>query len=152
MSENPVGRPTEYKPEYCEQLINHMAEGLSYETFGVTIGVSRATLYVWENAKNDDGTPKHPEWIAAKKQGFEACQIFYERVGRNMLLGLVDKKTDPVTGKETVIDYTKGNTTVWVFNMKNRFNWRDKVDHTSDNKPMRESVVIQLPSNGREKE
>lgn len=152
MNENIMGRPTVYKPEYCQQLINHMAEGLSYETFGVTIGVARATLYVWENAVNEDGTPKHPEWIEAKKQGFEACQIFYERVGRNMLLGLIDEKTDPTTGKKTVIDYTKGNTTVWVFNMKNRFNWRDKVDHTSDNKPMRESVVIQLPSNGREKE
>ena len=30
---NPVGRPTKYKPEYCEMLIEHMSEGLSFESF-----------------------------------------------------------------------------------------------------------------------
>lgn len=147
-----AGRKSDYKPEYCKQLIAHMAEGLSYESFAGIIGTTRSTLYNWEKLKNEDGSVRYPEWLEAKEEGYARCQAFWEKAGRNMMLGLKSEQTDPVTGEKHEIDYTKGNATVWIFNMKNRFNWRDKVDHTSDNKPMRESVVIQLPSNGREKE
>jgi len=155
MNETPTkdlgGRPTLYKPEYCEQLITHMAEGLSYESFAGIVGASEKTLYNWENAKNETGELTHPEWLEAKERAFALCRVFWERAGRNMMLGIKTVQKD-AKGVETELDFSKGNATVWIFNMKNRFNWRDKVDHTSDNKPMRESVVIQLPSNGREKE
>lgn len=150
MSENEAGRPTEYKQEYCEQLIAHLAEGLSYESFAGVIGVARSTLFNWEKLKNDDDSLRYPEWLEAKEIGFAKCQLFWERLGRNMTLGLKGEQTDPNTGKKTEVDYTKGNSTTWIFNMKNRFNWKDKVDHTTDDKPMQEKVFM-IPSNGREK-
>lgn len=91
----PFGRPTKYKPEYCEQLFEHMAEGLSYETFGVQIGVTTSTLYEWEK--------KYSDFSEAKKSGFGACQAYWETMGRNSMR---DKSF---------------NTAMWIYNMKCRF-------------------------------
>ena len=49
------GRPTDYKPEYCAQLLEHMTEGLSIEAFASVIGVAKQTLYTW--------TEKHAEFF-----------------------------------------------------------------------------------------
>ena len=104
-----VGRPSVYKPEYCQMLIDHMASGLSFESFAGLIGVCRATVYNFE---------KHPEFLDAKKIAFERNRLFWEKVGvEGMFMG----------GKDNPF-----NATVWVFNMKNRFNWSDKKE-TSHN-------------------
>lgn len=158
MTEYTIGRPPDYKPEFCQMLIDHMAEGLSYETFAAVIKTSRKTLYNWENATYTEntapspdlvGAPMYPEWSAAKEEGITRCQQFWEMAGRNMMLGLKTEQKDK-DGNIKSIDYTKGNATVWIFNMKNRFNWKDKVDHTTDDKPINEIVTIELPANGRE--
>ena len=102
----PVGRPTKYKPEYCQQLIEHMALGLSYECFGAVIDVSLSTTQRWEGL--------HEEFSVAKIKGFHKSRLFYERLGRQALLGNIPNF----------------NTTIWIFNMKNRFpnEWRDRHD------------------------
>lgn len=104
------GRPTDYRPEYCEALVEHMASGLSYETFSATIGTCRASLYVWEKA--------HPEFLDAKKRGFEVCQIFWEKLGIKHIVN----KSSKEEGSESL------NTGVYVFQMKNRFKWTDRVE------------------------
>ena len=38
------------------------------------------------------------------------CQVWWERTGRKMTMG------------------ADGNATVWIFNMKNRFGWKDKTE------------------------
>ncbi len=48
-----MGRPTEYRPEYCQQLITHMAKGGSFESFGADANCHRGTLYDWEAAHPD---------------------------------------------------------------------------------------------------
>lgn len=53
-----AGRPSEYKPEYCEMLINHAEQGYSFESFAGRIGVTPQTIYNWEKA--------HPEFFEAK--------------------------------------------------------------------------------------
>lgn len=72
-----------------------MAEGLSYESFGATIGFSRAVLYQWEE--------KHPAWLAAKEVAFEHCLLFWEKAGRSGMF---------------MTNFKAG---VWVHNMKARF-------------------------------
>ncbi len=99
-----VGRPPKYKPEYCQMLIDHMATGMSYETFAATIGTYRSVLYDWEK--------KYQEFSDAKKIAVEACQAFWEKIGMAQAVG--DKH------------YGKGSTASWIFNMKNRFNWTDR--------------------------
>lgn len=103
-SPNPVGRPTNYKPEYCEKLVEHMSKGLSYETFAGTIDTHKQTLYDWEKA--------NPEFMDAKKRAFEKCRIFWEQIAIDHL-----------------VEHDKGsklNSSVWIFNMKNRFRWTDR--------------------------
>lgn len=97
-----MARPSKYKPEYCEQLIEHMREGLSFESFSAVIGVNRDSLYEWTN--------KHQEFSDAKKVGLDHNLLFWEKVGRNGALGKIPNF----------------NPTTWIFNMKNRHLWKDK--------------------------
>lgn len=101
----PVGRPSKYDSIFCEMLIEHMSEGLSFESFAATIGTHRDTLYQW--------TKTHSDFSDAKKIACEASCLFWEKMG---IEGLY-------TSKETTF-----NTGVWIFNMKNRHGWRDKPD------------------------
>lgn len=41
------GAPTQYKPEYCDMLIEHCKTGFSVNSFGAVVGVAVSTLYVW---------------------------------------------------------------------------------------------------------
>ncbi len=107
-----MARPTKYKKSYCEDLILHGKDGFSFECFGPSIGVWQATIYNWLKATKDDGDPKHPEFLEAKKECDAQCLFFYEKQGRNGMTG---------AGK-----YKNFNATVWIFMMKNRFRWRNE--------------------------
>ena len=51
---NPGGRPTLYRPEYCDQVVEAAAtEGLSLEAFAGMIGVCSSTVYDWIKAHRD---------------------------------------------------------------------------------------------------
>lgn len=97
-----MARPTDYKPEYCEMLIQHMTEGLSFESFAGLIGVCKQTIYNW--------LEQFPEFVDAKKTGFEASRLTWERIGKK------------------IAEDGTGNSTAFIFNMKNRFrdDWNDK--------------------------
>lgn len=103
-AKRPVGRPTEYRQEYCQKLIDHMASGLSFETFGVSIGMVTATTYKW--------LEKHPEFVEAKNIAEQECRRFWERMGTGIAAGKLKN----------------GNSGVWIYNMKCRFPkvWRPK--------------------------
>lgn len=102
---NKGGRPTKYRPEYCAALLKHMGEdGLSYETFAAVIGVNVDTLYAWEG--------RFPEFSEAKKTAFLKNRLFWEKAG---LMGMAGK----IPGF---------NATLWIFNMKNRHGWRDRIE------------------------
>jgi hypothetical protein len=47
------GRPTEYRPEYCQLVIEKMGEGLSLTAFAGFIRVSRDTVYEWIKRHRD---------------------------------------------------------------------------------------------------
>ena len=97
----PAGRPTKYRPEYCEMIIEHMAEGLSKEAFAGVIGVHKETIYNWAEA--------NPEFSDAIKTGEVKSRLFWEKLG--------------MAGASGSDEF---NATAWIFNMKNRFGWRDK--------------------------
>ena len=42
-----------YKPEYCEELIEHMKEGYSFSSFGANCECSAATLCYWVKTHDD---------------------------------------------------------------------------------------------------
>ena len=97
------GRPSQYKPGYCDLLIEHMKDGNSYETFAVMIPdktVTERTLYNWEKV--------HPEFFQAKRRGFLLSKKHWEDLGKVIINGEV-----------------KGSTTGWIFTMKCRFGYVD---------------------------
>lgn len=99
---NPVGRPTKYKPEYCNQIKEFMSDGASLEEFAAEIGVVFSTIWEWEK--------KFPEFSKAKCAGEELSKAWWLRQGRINL------------HSETF------NHALWGINMKNRHDWRDKKD------------------------
>lgn len=105
----PRGRPPiEFKPEYCDMLTTHMSQGYSFETFAADIDVCKDTLYAWVD--------QYPEFSDAKKRAFIKCQKFWESLGIGAACGEI-KFFD--TGS-------------WIFNMKNRFKWTDKMEISGD--------------------
>ena len=44
---HPGGRPTDYRPEYCELVVAEMAKGYSLGAFAATVGVARRTITEW---------------------------------------------------------------------------------------------------------
>jgi hypothetical protein len=50
---NREGRPSEYRPEYCQAIIDAMAEGISLTAFAGVIGVSKDTVYEWIKRHSD---------------------------------------------------------------------------------------------------
>ena len=118
------GRPTKDKPEFCEMLIEHMREGLSFEAFGGVIGCCKKTLYTWCDS--------NPDFLYAKNVGTEAGRLFWEKIAIDAMKG---------NGKIAV-------PAVWVFTMKNRFGWRDRQHEDTDNSSM-QPIVIDLPASER---
>src|SRR5690349_7812689 len=95
-------------------LVGHMAQGLSYESFGGVVEVSKQTLYDWEK--------RHEEFRDAKDRGESQSRLFWEKAGINGLHNETIKDGDGMTVTRSI------NATVWIFNMKNRFKWRDKTE------------------------
>lgn len=71
-----AGRPTKYKPAYCNEAIETMGTGLSLTAFAGVIGVARSTINEWMG--------EHPEFSEAVKVG-QAKRVQY--LERTMLDG-----------------------------------------------------------------
>lgn len=106
------GRPTKYREEFDEMLIEHMTNGYSFESFAGVIEVNQDTLHEWSK--------KHASFSESKKIAFAKCQVFWEKMGIN---GLMNNPKGATL-----------NTANWIFNMKNRFKWTDKVHVVSEEK------------------
>ena len=98
-----MGRPTKYKKEFCDTVIDNMAEGLSFEACCGVIGISKDTGYRW--------IKEHDDFSDAKKRGDVLSQLWWENQGKKGMFW----------GKDF-------NATVWVFAMKNRHDWSDRKD------------------------
>ena len=95
------GPPSKYKPEFAEQLPEMYAEGQSVAEVCKKLGVYKEAYYKW--------VKKHEEFGIAHARGMELCEAWWTGIGRAGALGKINV-----------------NPTMWIFNMKNRFGWRDK--------------------------
>ncbi len=100
-----VGRPTKYRGWFCPMLIDHMTLGYSFESFGSRILVGKDTLYQW--------VKKFPEFADAKKIATSLSRSEWEDMGIKGVVGHYGKEFSAPT---------------WIFNMKNRFGWADKIE------------------------
>lgn len=128
-----VGRPSDFKPQYCQMLIEHMKGGGSLRSFGSIVSKPETTLHNW--------TEQHPEFLAAKKIGEVHSFYFYENMGKMLVTGqlklLVEEKPKMHRGKQAIGPDGKplfdrkyiaahGSTGAWAFMMKNMHGWRDQ--------------------------
>ena len=74
---------------------------MSFDSFAAITNCSRQTLYNWAE--------QFPEFSEAKEIADEKCLFFWEKIGVAGVLG----------------KHKWFNPTAWIFNMKNRFGWRD---------------------------
>lgn len=131
----PAGRPSKYKPEYCQLIIEHMEKGYSLESFGAIAEVCKDTLFEWQKV--------HPEFKEAVDIGYAKSLLWWEKAGMQGMLGLPVPYKD-ADGKVKMSD--KGiNASVYALQMANKHKWRTgREDITSDDKKI-EPVVIYRP-------
>jgi hypothetical protein len=123
---HPGGRPTKYKPEYCQAVIDWMDkepytitdEGKkspndlpTFERFAHSIGVAKSTIYKWAETI--------PEFSDSLKKAGELQEDFWRA---NSLLGL----------------YSPAFT---IFAGKNMFGWRDKQDLDINDTRMAQAIL-----------
>lgn len=100
-----AGRPSDYKPEYCEKAIELLKQGASIEELGLELDCGYTTIYRWMD--------EHEEFRGAIKKGREYSEGWWKKRGR------------------TDLENDKFNSTLWYMNMKNRFGWADKKEVTA---------------------
>lgn len=84
-------------PDCGNKLIQHMADGLSFESFAGKCGISRETLYQWVN--------RHKEIADAKKIADVKGLLYFEEMGKRIY-------TSPSN---------LYNAAVFIFTLKNRY-------------------------------
>ena len=99
----PVGRPTLYKPEYCEAAEAYGLQGMGKAEIAAQFGVVRRTLDEWSES--------HPEFLNAITRAREFSLAWWEAQGRKGVWG----------GKEF-------NANAYSLQVRNRFpdDWRDR--------------------------
>lgn len=139
----PAGRPTLYKPEYCQMVIDHMAKGNSFWSFAADINVHFDTLSEWTKA--------HPEFSEAKKIGVAKLLKFDEELNKAGSAGLLRRvsreefKTDEEGNTTKIVYHEPAHfaQTYRIFLMKNRYPrlYRDKIEvETKDSDSVKKSA------------
>ena len=78
-TERPIGRPTLYRPELCDQIIEAMGEGLSADAAAAKVGISVRSLYYWQQ--------EHPEFLQAVQEGRIRALLWWEERALEMAQG-----------------------------------------------------------------
>jgi transposase len=97
-----VGRPSKYNPDFCNTVIDEMAQGSSIEELQLVLNVHKDTIYEWMKEYSD--------FSDAVKRGIALSEGWWRTEGRKAL-------------RERDFNYTG-----WYMNMRNRFGWSDKTD------------------------
>lgn len=116
-----MARPTKFDPSMINEIVPFMSQGYSQEACAAKLGISVDTFFRWKK--------ENKEFSEAVKDGVNASRLFWENLG--------------VEGARGSGEF---NATAWIFNMKNRFGWKDKQDVTSNN----ETINITLKSFARD--
>lgn len=104
-----AGRPSGYKPEYCQLVIEHMKSGKSIAAFAAAVGVSRETIWKWGKA--------HPEFRNACEVAKDTAQIWFETLALLIATGQHKIHVD-LKGQKP---YANANPSMVMFLMSRRF-------------------------------
>jgi len=73
-----AGRPSEYKPEYCDAVIEWGKQGKSKTWMAAQIGISRECIYEWERT--------HKQFSDALSLAMAHSQAWWEDAGQNGMM------------------------------------------------------------------
>jgi transposase len=120
-----TGRPTKYKPEFCDRIVEMGKYGASKHEMAMELDISIDTFMEWQKENKD--------FSAAVKEAMQYSQAWWEQQGRIATFGGVQGF----------------NPTSYIFNMKNRFkeDWRDKHETELTGK---DGGAIKLETNDQE--
>ena len=79
------GRPTDYQPEMCSQLIVIMATGRSFSNAATIIGISHVIAYDWIKETDSEGNPNprfKPDFFKSYKIGQELSELWWDEKGK----------------------------------------------------------------------
>lgn len=126
----PAGRPKktlkDLPEDWKELIVTHMSQGASLAEIHGLLDMDNETRLRMER--------DIPEFSAAIKKGIRLSEMWWQTKGR---VNLENK------------DF---NSTLWYMNMKNRFGWRDKVDHSTMGKAMPQPILANVYSDNGDKE
>lgn len=100
---NKGGRPTKYSVALSKRLPDLFKNGESVAEVCMALDISKDTFYAW--------VKKHKRFSDAYNKGLQKSEAWWSRLGRAGAQGSV--KIQPAT---------------WIFNMKNRFGWTDRIE------------------------
>mgnify|MGYP001175559891 FL=1 len=107
---NPRGRPrtttADLPSDWREIVLECGQAGQSAVTIRCKLGIG---MSAWETLLEDSA-----DFRESVKEAKALCEHWWEERGREMAMG------------------AEGNPTVWIFNMKNRFGWKDKTEVTGE--------------------
>lgn len=100
-----MGRPSKYEPRFCDEVVQHMADGASLTSFAAEINVARSTINEWMDA--------HPEFSEACARAKAKSAAWWERTNRVLAatgegnagacrLGLLNMASDDWRDKQLV--------------------------------------------------
>jgi transcriptional regulator with XRE-family HTH domain len=118
-----------YKKTYPQLIVDLMKQGYSQRAFAGHIGVSQQTVSDWIN--------NYPEFAEAVEIGRSYRELYYEKVGLDLMVGKI----------------SKGSARVWELQSKNHFGLKDKVEIEADingEMDVTHSIAIEFVSNNKE--
>ena len=119
----PAGRPTKYKPEYCETVLMVGEEGGWLSEMAEACDVCRATMDNWAE--------DHPEFLEALTRAKQKSQAWFEREGRKGLFA--DRFNAPLWSKQMAARHPT------------EYSEKQRLEHSSPDGTMTPSVVV-LPA------
>lgn len=96
-----TGRPTNYRPEYCEILIELMSQGKTVAGVCSALNTHREVLWSW--------LKDHPAFYNAYKEGMEKAEEYWAEMGA-----------------QNIFSGNGFNDRIWKFWMACRHQWRDR--------------------------
>lgn len=87
----PVGRPSLYRPEYCETVIELGKQGKSITQMAAKLDVEKVTIYDWKE--------RHPEFATALSRALTYSQDWWEDKAQT---GIIDRNFNAALWKHCV--------------------------------------------------